>query len=112
MRITKRTSRENETDLVLDKDSNIKEVKALEYIVSTQNLEEYENIKHIIADAVLQEIEVYQSASNFDRLEWIHDRVFASRDFVIILITSDESKFDSLEGIIKKIVTKNKKFLH
>lgn len=112
MKISKNTSRKEQSYLNLDENNEIKEVKGIEYTILLQSKEEHENIQNTIIDAILQEIEVYETTSQLGKLEHHCNQVFLNHETVIVLTTNDENKFDVLEKIVKEIMLKNKKFLH
>lgn len=112
MKVSLNKADEDSSFLTLDGNNELKYIKTLGYNVYLQNKEEYSNIENIITDAVIQEIDVHQIISNFERLTWDCNKILANYDIIVIFSTMDESKFEALENIIKEIMITNKRFLH
>lgn len=108
-----RKVKNNNVICLINKDEDIEGVESLEYIISIENREEYDSgTETLIAKLLLlNNIKVYQYITNSRTLQFDCNKILATNDFIIIIETHDESKFELLESTIKQYMIVNKEYL-
>lgn len=96
-------------ELMLNKDGEFIILDERSYLVHIENSNEYERLQHYIRVALEKEIEVYETTSSFRKLEICDSKILCSSNPIILFLTTDEDKFDSLDFVIKNIMIANNK---
>ena len=107
--IVRKINIDNAPILIINKNEEMEEVKLLEYVISLESKEEYENgVELLIKKLLLNKIRVYQYISNLHTLQYDCNKIFSTNDLIIVIMTHDENKFDFLQNTIKQFMTIHK----
>ena len=111
--IIRKVKIDNVICLIINKNEDVEEVKSLEYIISVENRKEYNSeTEFLITKLLLNNINVYQHIANSHTLQYDCDKILSTNDYIIVIETHDESKFELLESTIKEFMIINKEYLH
>ena len=103
--IVRKINTDNAPILIINKNGEMEEVKSLEYVISLESKEEYENgVELLITKLLLNKIKIYQYASNLHTLQLDCHKILATNDLIIMAVTHDENKFEYLENTIKQFM--------
>jgi len=107
--IVRKINIDNAPILIINKNEEMEEVKLLEYVISLESKEEYENgVDLLITKLLLNKIKVYRYISNSHTLQYDCNKIFSTNDMVIIVVTDDKNKFDFLQNTIKQFMISHK----
>lgn len=96
-------------ELTLNKCGEFTIIDERSYLVHIENSNEYEKLQHYIRVALEKGIEVYETNSIFRKLEICNSKILCSTNPIMLFMTNDKDKFDSLDFVIKNIMLANNK---
>lgn len=107
--IVRKIKTDNAPVLIVNKDEKIEEVLPLEYVISIESKNKYDNqTELLITKLLLNGIKVYQYTSSSHTLEFDCNKILSSNDSIIVIVTYDESKFEMLQNTIKEFMITHK----
>jgi len=102
------TQKETDNELILNEKGELIGINIRGYVIHTEDNKEYEFMHNHITVAIDKGIEVYEGLTYFRKLEMCDSKIICSTLPAFIFTTSDKDKFDSLDQIIKDILSFNR----